>query len=160
MTLLLCHVGLFFRDLDSLFGSYRLWCPLLFRVHIVHVDILRDICVAYFVSPSLLLNWLTTRLNSAFFVFHFSRPVCRCFCSRQSERFHRARRDLVNTATKMHVDWFITLVVSSRLRKPRSAKSYFYQKATFSLVLIVSWRWFLVSFCHFCSTFWGFSLWV
>jgi len=46
-------------------------------------------------------------------VFHFSRPVCRCFCSRQSELFHRAHRDLVATATKTHVEWFITLVVSS-----------------------------------------------
>ena len=69
-----------------------------------------------------------------------------------------ARRDLVATTTKMHLDWFITIVVSSQFRKPRSAKSYFYQKATFALVLIVSWRWVLVSFCHLCSKFWGFSL--
>jgi len=44
------------------------------------------------------------------------------------------------------------------LRKPRSANSYFYQKATFSLVLIVSWRWVLVSLCHLCIKFWGLSV--
>jgi len=31
--------------------------------------------------------------------------------------------------------------------------------ATFSLVLIVSWRWALVSFCHLCIKFWGLKFW-
>ena len=43
--------------------------------------------------------------------------------------------------------------------KPHSANSYFYLIATSSLVLIiVSWRWVLVSSCHLCSKFWGFSV--
>jgi len=93
------------------------------------------------------------KVQFCIFCISFSRRVCRCFCSRLSERFLRARRDLVATTTKMHVDWFIMLVVSSRLQKPRSAKSYFYQKASFALVLIVSWRWVLVVFVIYAVSF-------
>jgi len=101
-----------------------------------------------------LCRWTLMYFNSTDrFCISFLQPVCRCFCSRLSERFLCALRDLVATTTKMHIDWFITFGVSSRLRKPHSAKSYFYQKATFALVLIISWRWVLVVLVIYAVSF-------
>jgi len=47
---------------------------------------------------------------------------------------------MIQTCAYLYSSNFTPQVKEAKEKKPRSANSYFYQKATFSLVVIVSWR--------------------